>query len=103
MLTVTLVQDGTHIEMPSLQPGQSGSLSDCADSSLIVFGCNDDDSGGEVYRSVKGVHAESGNLRLIHSFCHEPIATIKAGGEFSMAFTGIPGELTLLLRHSRAN
>lgn len=100
MLNVTMTVRGKTLSLPSVSPGDTGSLTDLKDNTLIIFGCNDDDDGALITRSVAGLHQDIGNLRVIDCFAAKPLAILSRAEQFDLEVLSSRGPMELHFEHA---
>lgn len=101
MLLITGKTDDTSLEMPSITPGETGSLTDQKDNTLVLFTCHEGDDGALISRSVFGVHCDEGDYRVVDSYEQRTLATLLAGEQFEMDIETFFGPLHVTFQHVR--
>ncbi len=94
------VEVGTRtIKLPSVYPGKNGSITDHADSTILVFTCNKNDKNGTLHRSVAGIHIDVGDSRIIDSVDYRLETLLISGQTYRIPMKYGPSSATLVLKH----
>lgn len=98
MLRVRLTAQGKIIKLPPVQPGESGSMTDLTDNTLLIFTCDLDGAVAAVYRSLAGTHVDLGDKRVIDSHQTKLLSLLRAGDAFELDITTPYGETRVAFR-----
>lgn len=91
MLRVRLTAQGKIIKLPPVQPGESGSMTDLTDNTLLMFTCDLDGTVAAVYRSLAGTHVDLGDKRVIDSHHAELLSLLREGEAFELDIETLHG------------
>lgn len=103
MIKATITIDGRSIPLKDVTPGETGSITDYSDNTLLIFKCNDLDDGGMISRSMYGFHVEEGDQRAITSGKLKELASIPANGGYSLAIGTKHGRALISFVHESEN
>ena len=101
MLKIKLVKNHGYIEMPPIDAGLSGSITDNIEGiqSTVIFTCNADDGGAVIHRSYYDKYLNIGNLSALFDENITLIAEIAIGESFEFPIHKKIGKLILRFEH----
>jgi hypothetical protein len=101
MLKVTLVKNSGFIEMPPIEAGQSGSITDGLNekTSILIFTCKADDSGAVIHRSSRDNFVNIGNIRALFDKNIKLVTEIGVGQSYEMEVSKKIGTLIIKFEH----